>query len=99
MEHSHRDAAVVDDYEWYCRRHRRHFALEGFALLGVSFGVSLLVFFVGGSPWLRGVLEIRELPDVDRTLRTAGLIGATASVLFYLFYRLKCWRLDREEAD
>ena len=78
-------------YENHCKANRRHFSLEGWALLGTTVALSLAVFVVGqGHGRQYGV----DPGPAGIVLTWAGGSGAVAGLVFFFFFRGRSRKLE-----
>lgn len=88
----HSEAA---SYETFCLSTRRYFKLEGFALLGATFILSLFVLLVGLSASLAEHLRLPKSNFVESfALAASGGTGIVLGCVFYLLHRVWTGHLD-----
>jgi len=86
-------------YEWFIQKHRRRFAIEGIAMLGVTIVSSAIVLLVGRSDDTRRLLGLPELTGEQRMLfAISGAAGLLLSTLFYGLHRVEMYGLDHANA-
>jgi hypothetical protein len=85
-----------DSYEWYCLKHRRHFAVEGFAMLGVTVIASATVWAVGMNTDVRELFTIdpRAADSARWILAVSGISGFVLGPLFFIAHRIEMYGLD-----
>ncbi|MCU1350529.1 MAG: uncharacterized protein JWO56_3559 [Acidobacteria bacterium] len=87
---------LFDHYEWFCKKHRHQFLLEGLAVNAVSVLLSGIVLLIGADVLSRTTLE---LPERDRVLvgtclLVFGACGFVGAVISYEVHRRRTAWLD-----